>query len=199
MVEDQIRSRGVKDERVLRAMRRVPRHLFVPPDLTPYAYADEPLPVGEGQTISQPYIVAYMTEVLDLSGGERILEIGTGSGYQAAVLAELEAEVFTVEVIGVLSARAQEVLTDLGYTRTHFLVGDGAQGWPEEAPFDRIIVTAAAAVMPKAWGEQLREGGRMVLPLGLADQELELVERRPEGLVRTRLLPVRFVPLISVH
>ena len=196
MVEDQIRSRGVKDERVLRAMRRVPRHLFVPPDLTPYAYADEPLPVGEGQTISQPYIVAYMTEVLDLSGGERILEIGTGSGYQAAVLAELEAEVFTVEVIGVLSARAQEVLTDLGYTRTHFLVGDGAQGWPEEAPFEAIMVTAAPPRVPDALRGQLAVGGRLILPLGKDDQDLVLIIRGERGFSERRLISVRFVPLV---
>lgn len=199
MIEAQIRSRGVKDERVLRAMGRVPRHVFVPPDLVPYAYADEPLPVGEGQTISQPYIVAYMTEVLAVAGGERVLEIGTGSGYQAAVLAEMGAEVYTVEVIGSLSVRARDVLAGLGYTRIHFLVGDGSLGWPEEAPFDRIIVTAAAAGMPQALCEQLRDQGRMILPLGSMSQELVLAERRANDFIHTRLLPVRFVPLISVH
>jgi len=199
MVQDQIRARGVKDERVLRAMGRVPRHAFVPPDLIPYAYADEPLPIGEGQTISQPYIVAYMTEVLELKGGERVLEIGTGSGYQAAVLADMEAEVYTVEVVGSLLSRAQDTLAGLGFGRVHFLVGDGSLGWPDEAPFDRIIVTAAASGIPGALRGQLRDGGRMVLPLGTLCQELVLVERRGNAFSQSRLLSVRFVPLISVH
>jgi protein-L-isoaspartate(D-aspartate) O-methyltransferase len=199
MVETQIRARGVKDEKVLRAMRRVPRHLFIPSDMVPYAYADEPLPVGEGQTISQPYIVAYMTEALALTGRERVLEVGTGSGYQTAVLAELAAEVYTVELISSLAAQAQEVLTGLGYQHVHYRLGDGGQGWPEEAPFDRIIVTAAAASMPEALSRQLKDQGRLVLPLGSESQELVLVVRREDEFVPTRLLPVRFVPLISVH
>jgi len=199
MVETQIRARGVKDGKVLQAMRRVPRHLFIPPDMAPYAYSDEPLPVGEGQTISQPYIVAYMTEALALTGRERILEVGTGSGYQTAVLAELAAEVYTVELISSLAVRAQEVLTGLGYKHIHYRIGDGGQGWPEEAPFDRIMVTAAAASMPIALRQQLREGGRLVLPLGSDSQELVLVVRQDNEFVLTRLLPVRFVPLISVH
>jgi protein-L-isoaspartate(D-aspartate) O-methyltransferase len=199
MVESQIRARGVKDERVLKALRSVPRHLFVPPDMVPYAHADEPLPVGEGQTISQPYIVAYMTEALSLVGTERVLEVGTGSGYQTAVLAELAAQVFTVEIIGSLSARAQDVLGRLGYSNIRFQVGDGSLGWPEEAPFDRIMVTAAATAMPLALRDQLAERGLMILPLGSINQELVLVERRKAEFPETRLLPVRFVPLISVH
>jgi protein-L-isoaspartate(D-aspartate) O-methyltransferase len=199
MVETQIRARGVKDGKVLQAMRRVPRHLFIPPDMAPYAYSDEPLPVGEGQTISQPYIVAYMTEALALTGRERVLEVGTGSGYQTAVLAELAAEVYTVELISSLAVRAQEVLTGLGYKHIHYRIGDGGQGWPEEAPFDRIMVTAAAASMPIALRQQLRDGGRLVLPLGSDSQELVLVARQDNEFVMTRLLPVRFVPLISVH
>jgi protein-L-isoaspartate(D-aspartate) O-methyltransferase len=199
MVETQIQARGVKDPRVLQVMRRVPRHLFVPPDMAPYAHADEPLPVGEGQTISQPYIVAYMTEFLGLTGSEKVLEIGTGSGYQTAVLAELAAEVFSIEIIGALSTRARAVLDGLGYSNIRFRVGDGSLGWPEEAPFDRIMVTAAATDMPRLLRDQLRDRGLMILPLGTASQELVLVERRSEVFVETRLLPVRFVPLISVH
>ncbi len=199
MVETQIQARGVKDPRVLEALRRVPRHLFVPPDMVPYAHADEPLPVGEGQTISQPYIVAYMTEALGLTGTERVLEVGTGSGYQTAVLAELAAEVFTVEIIGALSSRARTVLDGLGYANIRYRVGDGSLGWSEEAPFDRIMVTAAAAFLPRPLKDQLGDEGRMILPLGTASQELVLVERRAGEFVETRLLPVRFVPLISVH
>jgi len=199
MVETQIHARGVKDEKVLQAMRRVPRHLFVPPDMAPYAYSDEPLPVGEGQTISQPYIVAYMTEALGLTGRERVLEVGTGTGYQTAVLAELAAEVYTIELISSLAVRAQEVLTGLGYKHVHFRIGDGGQGWTEEAPFDRIMVTAAAASRPEALRQPLHTRGRLVLPLGSDSQELVLVARQNNEFVLTRLLPVRFVPLISVH
>lgn len=199
MVETQIRARGVKDKKILQVMRRVPRHLFIPSDMAPYAYADEPLPVGEGQTISQPYIVAYMTEALALTGRERVLEVGTGSGYQTAVLAELAAEVYTVELISSLAAHARDVLTGLGYKNIHYRHGDGSLGWPEEAPFDRIIVTAAAASMPNTLQQQLRDQGRLVLPLGSEIQELVLVVRRENEFILTRLLPVRFVPLISVH
>lgn len=199
MVETQIRARGIKDERVLKVMRGVPRHLFVPPDMVPYAHADEPLPVGDGQTISQPYIVAYMTEALSLTGKERVLEVGTGSGYQTAVLAELAAEVFTVEIIGGLSTRAQDVLGRLDYSNIRFRVGDGSLGWPEAAPFDRIMVTAAATALPRVLRDELSDPGRMILPLGSMNQELVLIERRGDEFVETRLLPVRFVPLISVH
>ena len=199
MIETQIRARGVKDEKVLQALRKVPRHEFVPQDMVPYAYGDEPLPVGEGQTISQPYIVAYMTEVLDLQGSERVLEVGTGSGYQTAVLAEIASEVYTVELIAGLADRAREVLDAQGYRNVRYRIGDGGLGWPEEAPFDRIIVTAAAAVIPKALRDQLQDKGRMVIPLGSVSQELVLVTRRANDFVSVRLLPVRFVPLISVH
>jgi protein-L-isoaspartate(D-aspartate) O-methyltransferase len=177
-------------------MAKVPRHLFVPEHLRGRAYADEPLPIGEGQTISQPYIVAYMTEALGLKGGERVLEIGTGSGYQTAVLAECGGQVWTVEILESLSRQARSVLDGLGYTGVHYRVGDGWAGWPEEAPFDAIIVTAAAAEMPAALEDQLAVGGRMVVPVGTDLQELVLVRRRKSGLTRERLLAVRFVPLI---
>jgi protein-L-isoaspartate(D-aspartate) O-methyltransferase len=196
MTETQIRARGVRDARVLAAMAKVPRHLFVPQHLRGRAYSDEPLPIGEGQTISQPYIVAYMTEALGLRRGERILEIGTGSGYQTAVLAECGGEVWTVEIVEPLSRHARFVLDGLGYTGVHYRVGDGWAGWPEEAPFDAVIVTAAAAEMPAALEDQLAVGGRMVVPVGTDLQELVLVHRRKNGFTRERLLAVRFVPLI---
>ncbi len=199
MVETQIRVRGVLDERVLQAMLKVPRHSFVPPDLRPYAYGDEPLPIGEGQTISQPYIVAYMTEALRLKGGERVLEIGTGSGYQTAILAELAREVYTVEIVASLSDGAQEVLRGLGYQNVFFRIGDGSLGWPESAPYDAIIVTAAPRTVPKAIADQLAVSGRMVIPVGVDYQELVLVERGKKGLARRDLLPVRFVPLVTIH
>ena len=199
MVETQIEARGISDERVLQAMRKVPRHLFVPGDLFAYAYGDEPLPIGEGQTISQPYIVAYMTEVLELSGKEKILEVGTGSGYQTAILAELGNEIFTIEIVTALSLRAREILSKLGYTAIHFKIGDGTFGWTEEAPFDAIIVTAAPPSVPKKLQEQLRPGGRMILPVGSGFQELVLVTRHKDEYKKKKLLPVRFVPLISTH
>ncbi|HVP90233.1 MAG TPA: protein-L-isoaspartate(D-aspartate) O-methyltransferase [Terriglobales bacterium] len=197
MVEVQIRGRGVRDPRVLAAMAKVPRHLFVPEALRASAYADEPLPIGEGQTISQPYIVAYMTEALRLRGGERVLEIGTGSGYQAAVLAELAAEVYTIELVGGLSLRAQETLAALGYRNIRFRVGDGAAGWPEAAPFDAIVVTAAAAQVPAELEREIGPSGVMIIPVGTLFQELQLVRRGPRGTLRKRLLPVRFVPLVE--
>ncbi len=199
MVEVQIKARGIRDERVLQAMLKVPRHSFVPSDLRTYAYGDEPLPIGEGQTISQPYIVAYMTEALRLTGGERVLEIGTGSGYQTAILAELAREVYTVEIVASLSLRAQEVLRELNYQNIFFRVGDGGLGWRESAPFDAIIVTAAPRIVPKALEDQLAGSGRMVIPVGIEYQELLLVERGKKGFSRRNLLPVRFVPLVSVH
>lgn len=199
MVADQIISRGVKDEKVIAAMRRIPRHLFVPPEAINYAYNDEPVAIGEGQTISQPYIVAYMTEALNLTGGERVLEIGTGSGYQTAVLAEIAKEVYTVEIIPSLSLKAQELLTSLGYKNVFFKIGDGNYGWAEQAPFDAIIVTAAPATFPRHLEEQLKTGGRMVIPVGSTFQELYLVRREKSGLKKQKLLPVRFVPLITVH
>ncbi|HHS12719.1 MAG TPA: protein-L-isoaspartate(D-aspartate) O-methyltransferase [bacterium] len=195
MVERQIIARGVRDEEVLRAMRKVPRHLFVPESFRRLAYADEPLPIGEDQTISQPYIVAYMTEALRLKGGERVLEIGTGSGYQAAVLAEIADSVFTIEIVPALADRAAETLADLGYDNVRCLKGDGTYGWPEKAPFDAIMVTAAPPSIPSALSEQLKEGGRMIIPVGTWYQELILVTRKNGALRKERLIPVRFVPM----
>lgn len=197
MVEAQIHRRGISDPRVLAALSRVPRHLFVPREMRNLSYADEPLPIGEGQTISQPYIVAYMTQRLSLEGKERVLEVGTGSGYQTAVLAELAREVFTIEIVPGLADRARAHLESLGYDNIRFRVGDGTLGWPEEAPFDGILVTAAPPEIPAALEEQLAPGGRLVLPVGAESQELTLVWKSPRGLRRDRLLPVRFVPLIT--
>jgi protein-L-isoaspartate(D-aspartate) O-methyltransferase len=199
MVETQIRSRGVTDELVLAAMKKVPRHLFVPEGVRAFAYGDEPLPIGEGQTISQPYIVAYMTKALGLSGGERVLEVGTGSGYQTAVLAEIVRQVFTVELLGALSEKARELLQGLGYSNIRFKVGDGSRGWEENAPFDAIMVTAGAAAIPPRLQEQLAPQGRMIIPVGAGFQELILVTRRERDFRKKKLLPVRFVPLISPH
>jgi protein-L-isoaspartate(D-aspartate) O-methyltransferase len=199
MVDTQIRARGVHEPAVLRAMEKVPRHLFVPEDLRRAAYSDEPLPIGESQTISQPYIVAYMTEALDLRGGERVLEVGTGSGYQTAVLAEIAGEVWSVELIESLSVRAQETLQALGYGNIRFRVGDGSSGWPEAAPFDAIIVTAAAARVPEDLERQLAPSGTLVIPVGIDFQELLRIRRRRRGMKREKLLAVRFVPLVRAH
>lgn len=196
MVATQLRARGVGDEKVLSAMARVPRHLFVPEDMAALAYADEPLPIGLGQTISQPYIVAYMTEALRLRGGEKVLEVGTGSGYQTAVLAEAAGEVWTVELIEELSLRAKERLRSLGYDNIRFRVADGSDGWPDAAPFDGIIVTAAPATVPEALELQLAPGGRMILPVGLGSQELILISREGDSFRRKALIGVRFVPLV---
>lgn len=199
MVDEQIAARGVRDARVLAAMAKVPRHRFVPPAWRGQAYADHPLPIGQGQTISQPFIVAYMTELLALKGGEKVLEVGTGSGYQAAVLAELAGRVCSIEIIPELSETAGRALAELGYGNVSLRVGDGWRGWPEEAPFDAIIVTAAPEVVPPDLVAQLRPGGRMVLPVGpRAWQDLVLVTKAPDGTVAaTRLEPVRFVPLVG--
>jgi len=199
MVVSQIEARGVKDKKVLEAMRNVARHMFVPENMKSYAYQDEPLPIGQGQTISQPYIVAYMTEALQLKGDERVLEVGTGSGYQAAILAEIVKEVFTVEIIKELSRQAQKVLERLGYKNIHFKIGDGTLGWKESAPFDVIMVTAAPAKVPKALQEQLEIQGRLVIPVGSMFQELVLVTREKKKFKKKKLLPVRFVPLVSAH
>lgn len=199
MVETQIEARGVKDDKILEAMRKVPRHLFVPENMKLYAYRDEPLVIGEGQTISQPYIVAYMTEALQLKGHERILEVGTGSGYQAAVLAEIIQEVFSVELLESLSLKAQDTLKRLGYKNIHFRIGDGTLGWKERAPYDAIMVTAAPAKVPKALQEQLTIGGKMIIPVGATFQELVLLTREKRKYKKKILLPVRFVPLISTH
>ena len=199
MVQSQIRARGIKDERVLEAMRKIPRHKFVSKSMRSYAYNDEPLPIGEGQTISQPYIVAYMTEVLQLKEDERVLEVGTGSGYQAAVLAEIVKEVYTVEIMESLSLKAQKVLKELGYKNIYFKVGDGSLGWKEYAPFDAIMVTAAPDRVPEALQEQLKPSGRMIIPVGVTFQELILITREKKKYRKKKLLPVRFVPLVVAH
>lgn len=195
MVEEQLAARGIRDARVLAAMGKVPRHALVPADVRYQAYADSPLPIGEGQTISQPFIVAYMTEQLGLKGGERVLEVGTGSGYQAAVLAEIVAEVYTIEIVPELGKRAAADLARLGYKNVTVRVGDGYRGWPEKAPFDAIVVTAAPPEVPTPLVDQLKPGGRLVLPVGEAFQELLLVAKDARGVRKQRLLPVRFVPM----
>lgn len=197
MVEAQIAARGVRDKKVLAALRKIPRHVFVPANLQPHAYNDEPLPIGEGQTISQPYIVAFMTEALALGGDDKVLEVGTGSGYQTAVLAEIVREVDTVEIIESLSRRARETLEGLGYRNIVYRSGDGALGWIEQAPFDAILVAAAPDEIPAALENQLKVGGRMIIPIGSLSQELVRIVRTQLGFERTRLLSVRFVPLIS--
>ncbi len=199
MVESQLRMRGIKDEKVLKAMEKVERHSFVPDNLKSNAYDDEPLPIGRGQTISQPYIVAYMTEALKLKGKEKVLEIGTGSGYQAAVLAELTKKVYTVEAYEELAEKAQHILDKLGYHNIEFQVGDGTMGWEENAPYDAIMVTAAPAKTPDPLIEQLKNGGRMVIPVGQTFQNLVLYEKTKQKIKKKKLLPVRFVPLISRH
>jgi protein-L-isoaspartate(D-aspartate) O-methyltransferase len=195
MVSSQIESRGVRDERVLEAMRSVPRELFVNDDDKRLAFYDGPLSIGYGQTISQPYIVAYMTEMLCLEPSDRVLEIGTGSGYQTAVLAELAREVYTVEIVEPLSTAARERLDGLGCRSVHFLVGDGSLGWPEHAPFDAIIVTAAPGKTPESLVEQLAEGGRMVAPIGNFDQYLYRFIRKGGKVSKDTLIGVRFVPM----
>ena len=195
MVDRQIRDRGIVDPRVLAAVTRVPRHEFVPPDQQDRAYEDRPLSIGHGQTISQPYIVAYMTEQLELAGDERVLEVGTGSGYQAAVLAEVAAEVFSIEIIPELAEDARRDLARLSYENVHVRTGDGYRGWPEHAPFDAIILTAAPDHVPEPLVEQLAVGGRMILPIGRGLQELMLIERTASEVRRRRLLGVRFVPM----
>lgn len=196
MVEFQIHQRGITDELVLKAMRKVPRHEFVPINLHTYAYRDHPLPIGEEQTISQPYIVALMTECLALKGGEKVLEIGTGSGYQAAVLAEIAAKVYTIEIIPSLAQQAKERLARLGYKNIHVRCGDGYQGWPQQAPFDGIIVTAAPDHVPQPLLDQLKVGGCMIIPVGDFYQELILISKLHHGKISKRsIIPVRFVPM----
>lgn len=198
MVRTQIEARGIRDPRVLRAMREVPRHRFVPESLRSQAYTDGPLPIGEGQTISQPYIVALMTELLDLHGNEKVLEIGTGSGYQAAILAELSKEVYTIEIIPSLATKARKVLDSLGYQNIFTRIGNGYFGWPEKAPFDRIILTAAPPEIPSVLVDQLSsDNGRMVLPIGTWDQDLILIIKTPKGIEKRNITPVRFVPMIN--
>jgi protein-L-isoaspartate(D-aspartate) O-methyltransferase len=199
MVESQIRGRGVRDERVLAAMRRVPRHEFVPADQQQLAYGDHALPIGYGQTISQPYIVGFMTEALMLSGSDIVLEIGAGSGYQTAILAELSREVYSIELVPALAERASHTLARLGYHNVRVRAGDGYQGWPDYAPFSRIIVTAAPEEVPQALVEQLAVGGRMILPVGpvAGDQELLILAKSEDRVTTARSLPVRFVPMVK--
>jgi len=197
MVQTQIVERGVKDARVLAVLTQTARHKFVPPEMVPYAYNDRPLPIGEDQTISQPYIVALMTELLGLSGTEKVLEIGTGSGYQAAVLSPLVGEVFTIEIIKTLALRAQNILKELGMKNVHVRWGDGYKGWPDEAPFDRIIVTAAPDEVPPALIDQLRAGGKLVIPVGKYWQELKVITKVSRSQIDEQsIIPVRFVPMV---
>lgn len=196
MVEEQIAARGVYDPRVLAAMRAVPRHRFVPPSEQRDAYADWPLPIGAGQTISQPFIVGYMSDLVDLSPEERVLEIGTGCGYQAAVLGQLAKEVYTIEIVPELAASAEQRLRELGYTNVHVRAGDGYRGWPEAAPFDAILVTAAPDHVPQPLIDQLALGGKLVIPVGGDwSQEIAVLTRTRSGVREERTLPVRFVPM----
>lgn len=196
MVDEQIVARGITDPRLLSVMRELPRHLFVEEAMGKQAYMDNPLPIGEGQTISQPYIVALMTELLDLKGADKVLEIGTGSGYQAAILAELAHEVYTIEIITLLAETARDRLEQLGYNNIKVKAGDGYQGWPQYAPFDAIIVTAAPDHIPQSLLDQLKEGGRMVLPVGTFPyQELKKIIKKSGKPEVTDILPVLFVPM----
>ena len=196
MVDTQIRNRGVKDARVLKAMEEVPRHLFVPKGAVNQAYEDHPLFIGNGQTISQPYIVALMSEVLELKPDDRVLEIGTGSGYQAAVLSVLVKEVYSIEIIPELGESARDRLAALGYDNVEILIGDGYRGWPEKAPFDAVLVTAAPETVPQALVDQMKDGGRMVLPVGALHQELVLLRKKDGKIKREYITAVRFVPMV---
>jgi protein-L-isoaspartate(D-aspartate) O-methyltransferase len=196
MVQQQLMARGIHDEHVLAAMAKVPREEFVPQDSRAESYEDGPLPIGQGQTISQPYIVALMTEQLQPKRNDRVLEVGTGSGYQAAILAELVAEVYTIEIIEPLAKSAEAALQRLGYKNVHVKTGDGYKGWPEYAPFDAITVTCAPDHVPQRLVDQLKEGGRMIIPIGaFGDQELYLLEKKDGELQQRAVLPVRFVPM----
>lgn len=196
MVRDQIEARGVRDPRVLEAMRRVPRERFVPDGSQALAYRDAPLSIGHGQTISQPYIVAVMSEAAAIAPDAVVLEIGTGSAYQAAILGELATQVYSLEVVPELAQRAAALLGELGYGNVQARHGDGYGGWPEHAPFDAIVVTAAPPSVPQALKQQLKIGGRLVVPVGTDDQELLVIGRTAEGYTEQRLMPVRFVPMV---
>ena len=197
MIDSQLRARGIADKRVLDAMQKVPRHLFVPEEYRSRAYDDSPLPIGHDQTISQPYIVGYMSEALELRPTDRVLEIGTGSGYQAAILGELAGDVYTIEIVPQLAERARAALEAAGYRNVHVRHGNGYLGWPEAAPFDRIIVTAAPEKIPQALVDQLAVGGIMVVPVGAVydDQVMTIVRKTEKGVVTRETLPVRFVPM----
>lgn len=195
MVSTQIRSRGIVDKRVIEAMERVPRHLFVPDAYREQAYIDSPLPIGYGQTISQPYIVALMTEALKIEPGDKVFEVGTGSGYQAAVLAEMGAEVYTMEIVEELAASANRLFKSLNYSHIHARLGDAYQGWVEHSPFDAVIVTAAPEHVPQPLVDQLKTGGRMVIPVGGRFQDLVLMTKTADGLEKESLGPVIFVPM----
>ena len=195
MVKEQIERRGIHDPQILEAMRATPRHRFVPQAVQDQAYGDYPLPIGWDQTISQPYIVALMVELLQAKGGEKVLEIGTGSGYHAAVMSQLVDEVYTIEIVEPLANRAEETLRTLGYDNVHVRVGDGYRGWTEQAPFDAIVLTAAPPVVPKPLLRQLKVGGRMILPLGKGTQDLVVITRTVDGFDRRTVAAVRFVPM----
>ncbi len=200
MVREQIASRGIKNAEVLKAMRAVPRHLFMPPDVRSYAYEDRPVPIGYGQTISQPYIVAFMSEALEVRPDHRVLEIGTGSGYQAAILSALTREVYSIEIVPQLAKSSAETLRQLGYKNVMVRGGDGYKGWPEKAPFDRILLTAAPPEVPSALMDQLKPGGILLAPVGKStlEQEIVRVSKAADGKITHRsLLPVRFVPMVK--
>jgi protein-L-isoaspartate(D-aspartate) O-methyltransferase len=199
MVAEQIRARGVRDDRVLDALERVPRESFIPDDLRHEAHRDYPVPIGHGQTISQPYIVGYMTEALRLEPHHRVLEIGTGCGYQTAVLAELAAEVYSIELIPELSDRARQTIERIGYRNVSIRTGDGYHGWPEHAPFDRIIGAAAAPAVPTALIDQLADGGLLVMPVGISYQDLRVLRKHGTTTETLNTLPVRFVPMVRAH
>ncbi|MFP4194393.1 MAG: protein-L-isoaspartate(D-aspartate) O-methyltransferase [Desulfosalsimonas sp.] len=198
MIRQQLKAREIENPEILAAFEKVPRHRFVPERLKKYAYADRPLPIGEGQTISQPYIVALMTRSIELKKTDRVLEIGTGSGYQAAILAELAGQVYTIEIIESLAESARRNLSETGYENVHVKTGDGFKGWPEHAPFDAIVVTCAPEKVPEPLKEQLAEGGRIVIPVGPDyDQNLVLLEKKEGELIEKQILPVRFVPMVD--
>ncbi len=198
MVQTQIKRRGVTDERVIGAFRQVRRHLFVPDKYLDFAYSDQPLPIGYDQTISQPYIVAFMTEALNLSDTDRVLEIGTGSGYQAAILARICQQVYSIEIIPELGNAARKLLQELGYRNIHLKIGDGYQGWAAHAPYDAIIVTCSPTRVPQPLVEQLAEGGRLMIPLSIEyAQHLVLLRKKEGELVKESVLPVRFVPMVN--
>ncbi|MDQ2179116.1 protein-L-isoaspartate(D-aspartate) O-methyltransferase [Marinifilum sp. D714] len=198
MVAEQIKSRGINDSEVIAAMQKVKRHLFVPHYLQNYAYQDRPLPIGHGQTISQPYIVGLMSQLLEVEEGEKLLEIGTGSGYQAAILGELGGEVYSIEIVKPLQKRAAFVLDSLNYENVNTRYGDGYVGWPEKAPFDGIIVTCSPTKIPQALIDQLAEGGKLVIPVGLKHvKKLVLLEKKNGKVIQRNVIPVRFVPMVD--